>query len=152
MMSTEGKSGGKKTGGRTKGTPNKRTQQVQEKLQALGCDPVEGLARIGMQAERDAREAFSGAVEAIVEDLSAADGIDTDRVKDLMGKQLMQAVKERRETLSLAVHCYGQLRRHWAPELKALEVTGPGGDPLEFVGPGAARKMAQAVLEAEGTG
>lgn len=37
-----------KTGGRQKGTPNKRTVEVQERLEALGCDPIEGMARIAM--------------------------------------------------------------------------------------------------------
>jgi len=37
-----------KTGGRKKGTPNKATQTVAEKLDALGCDPFEGMARIAM--------------------------------------------------------------------------------------------------------
>ncbi|MEI7658898.1 MAG: hypothetical protein WCK33_12625 [Phycisphaerae bacterium] len=39
---------GFKTGGRTKGTPNKRTVEVMEKLEALGCDPIEGMARLAM--------------------------------------------------------------------------------------------------------
>jgi hypothetical protein len=37
-----------KTGGRTKGTPNKRTQAVADRLEALGCDPIEGMARLAM--------------------------------------------------------------------------------------------------------
>jgi hypothetical protein len=37
---------GFKTGGRQTGTPNKRTQELTERLGDLGCDPVEGLARI----------------------------------------------------------------------------------------------------------
>ena len=37
-----------KTGGRKKGTPNKATQTVREKLDALGWDPIEDLARIAM--------------------------------------------------------------------------------------------------------
>ncbi len=37
-----------KTGGRTKGTPNRRSQTVAEKLEALGCDPIEGMAKIAM--------------------------------------------------------------------------------------------------------
>lgn len=37
-----------KTGGRKKGTPNKRTQDVIERLEALGCDPIEGMAKIAM--------------------------------------------------------------------------------------------------------
>jgi len=39
---------GRKTGGRVAGTPNKRTQEVMERLDALGCDPIEGMARIAM--------------------------------------------------------------------------------------------------------
>lgn len=39
---------GMKTGGRSAGTPNKRTQEVVERLQGLDCDPIEGMARIAM--------------------------------------------------------------------------------------------------------
>lgn len=39
---------GKKTGGRTAGTPNRRTAEVAERLAALGCDPIEGMARLAM--------------------------------------------------------------------------------------------------------
>ena len=39
---------GYKTGGRVKGTPNKRTQDLTERLAELGCDPVEGMARLAM--------------------------------------------------------------------------------------------------------
>jgi hypothetical protein len=41
---------GRKTGGRTAGTPNKRTAEVVERLEALGCDPIEGMARLAMDA------------------------------------------------------------------------------------------------------
>jgi hypothetical protein len=37
-----------KTGGRKKGTPNRLTRDVSERLEALGCDPIEGMARIAM--------------------------------------------------------------------------------------------------------
>ena len=36
----------KKTGGRKAGTPNKKTQIVEEILNAIGCNPIENLARI----------------------------------------------------------------------------------------------------------
>ena len=42
---------GFKSGGRKKGTPNKRTQDVAEKLSALGVDPIESMARLAVQAE-----------------------------------------------------------------------------------------------------
>ena len=37
---------GIKTGGRVAGTLNKKSQDLQERLQALGVDPLEGLALI----------------------------------------------------------------------------------------------------------
>jgi len=39
---------GYKTGGRAKGTPNRRTTEASELLAKLGCDPIEGMARIAM--------------------------------------------------------------------------------------------------------
>lgn len=46
-----------KTGGRKKGTPNKRTQAVQELLESMDCDPIAGMARIAAMAETDAQAA-----------------------------------------------------------------------------------------------
>jgi len=37
---------GRKTGGRKKGTLNTRTRQTVALLKRLGCDPIEGMARI----------------------------------------------------------------------------------------------------------
>ena len=37
-----------KTGGRKKGTPNRRTAEVAERLGALGCDPLAGMAALAM--------------------------------------------------------------------------------------------------------
>ena len=45
---------GKKTGGRREGTPNKRTQEIIEKLEALGCDPVEGMAKLAADENNSA--------------------------------------------------------------------------------------------------
>lgn len=44
--STSFKPGHKKLGGRQKGTPNKASAEAQDILDALGCNPIEGLARI----------------------------------------------------------------------------------------------------------
>ena len=41
---------GRKTGGRLAGTPNRRTVEVIERLEVLGCDPIEGMALIAMDA------------------------------------------------------------------------------------------------------
>jgi hypothetical protein len=37
-----------KSGGRQKGTPNRATLTLNEKLDALGCDPLIELAKLGM--------------------------------------------------------------------------------------------------------
>ncbi len=39
---------GAKTGGRKKGEPNKRTQEVIDKLAVLDCDPIEGMAKLAL--------------------------------------------------------------------------------------------------------
>jgi hypothetical protein len=43
---------GHKTGGRAAGTPNRKTREVTELLESLGCDPIEGMARIAMNEQR----------------------------------------------------------------------------------------------------
>ena len=51
-MSTTGKAGRPlgypKTGGRAKGTPNRATQEISDRLAAMGCDPLIGLAEIAL--------------------------------------------------------------------------------------------------------
>jgi hypothetical protein len=37
---------GRKTGGRAAGTPNRKTKEVTELLEAIGCNPIEGMATI----------------------------------------------------------------------------------------------------------
>jgi hypothetical protein len=46
-----GSSPGERRDGRRRGTPNKATLEVAEKLRAIGCDPIEGMARIAMDPE-----------------------------------------------------------------------------------------------------
>ena len=41
---------GKKTGGRVAGTPNKNNQTIMDKLAALDCDPLEGMAIIAKES------------------------------------------------------------------------------------------------------
>lgn len=49
-----------KTGGRKKGTPNKRTQIVIDRLDELECDPLEGLVRIAQEAEQAGDYSLAG--------------------------------------------------------------------------------------------
>jgi hypothetical protein len=42
---------GRKTGGRIAGTPNRKTQEIGELLESLGCNPIQGMAEIAMNSE-----------------------------------------------------------------------------------------------------
>src|SRR4051794_25041833 len=51
MTETKPTRGGARTGaGRPRGSVNKRSDELADKLNALGCDPAEGLARIASEA------------------------------------------------------------------------------------------------------
>lgn len=52
-----------KTGGRAPGTPNKVNRGVEEKLAAIGCDPILGLAQIAMDPENDVKWRLSAYAE-----------------------------------------------------------------------------------------
>jgi hypothetical protein len=43
---------GERRSGQQKGTPNKRTLAVADKLEAFGCDPIEGMAGIAMDVSQ----------------------------------------------------------------------------------------------------
>lgn len=42
---------GHKTGGRTAGTPNRKTRDVAALLDSLNCDPIRGMAEIARNSE-----------------------------------------------------------------------------------------------------
>ena len=45
-MGTRGSAPGERRGGRAKGTPNRQTMLVRDRLAELKCDPVQGLVKI----------------------------------------------------------------------------------------------------------
>ncbi len=47
-----------KTGGRTKGTPNRATLQLKEKIDAIGYDPLIELAKLAMKDKTPVEIAF----------------------------------------------------------------------------------------------
>lgn len=53
---------GQKTGGRKKGTPNKKSAYIEEQLANLDCDPIEGMARIAANAEKEKNPQLAGAM------------------------------------------------------------------------------------------
>lgn len=46
------KKGNSNGAGRKKGVPNKKTSAVKEMLNEMGCDPIEGMARIALEAKK----------------------------------------------------------------------------------------------------
>lgn len=53
---------GVKYGGRTKGTPNKKTTDVADKLNAIGCDPILGMAEIAAEARASGNLELAGSM------------------------------------------------------------------------------------------
>lgn len=75
-----------RTGGRKPGVPNRITREILEKLEELGCDPIEGMAKLAM---------------------------DPKNTPELRGKM------------------YAELASFAFPKRKAVDLSGPGGGPLQ---------------------
>ena len=78
----------RKTGGRAKGTPNKRTLDIQERLDALGCDPIEGMAKL------------------------AQDNANTPELRGRMFSELAQYVAPKRKAIELAAEVNTTMQEH----------------------------------------
>lgn len=57
---SRGSKPGERRGGRKKGVPNKKTQDVAEKIQKLGCDPIEGMINVANLALQEKDLALAG--------------------------------------------------------------------------------------------
>lgn len=91
---------GQKTGGREAGTPNKRTADLMERLEGLGCDPLEGLARIADDPSTDTAlraRVYADLLQYLYPkrkavELSGADGdaikIDRDQTSERIARKL----------------------------------------------------------------
>jgi len=109
------KVGGKRPGaGRPKGAKNKRTLAVEQRLAALGCDPIEGMARIAMET-----------APCLVCDATGRVG-DDEPCGQCKGVGRLQA------SLELRGKMYSDLAQYVAPKRKAVEVSGAEGRPVRF--------------------
>jgi hypothetical protein len=84
--------------GRPKGSQNRRTLDIEQRLDRIGCDPIEGLARIGRQAEEEgdlrlAADCYRHLAPYIAPRLSAA-AITTDNAPEDLAER-MRAGRER---------------------------------------------------------
>lgn len=52
--------GSPKTGGRMKGTPNKKSVDIQQQLEDLGCNPIEQMALLAKKAQEEGDNALAG--------------------------------------------------------------------------------------------
>lgn len=103
-----------KSGGRKAGTPNKATRDVQQKLEALGCDPFDLLAKIVMGDWKGLGYEEENFVVAFTADGNA---IEKERI----------SLQDRKDAAK-------ELAQYIAPKRKALEHSGSidsGDRPLE---------------------
>ena len=84
---------GKKTGGRKAGTPNRKTFDVIEKLEALDCDPISAMARLAMKAEADGDIALAARLYSELSPYTAP-----------KRKAIEQTIKDEREELTKEEH------------------------------------------------
>jgi len=120
-MSSESKvEESRKTGGRKKGTPNKKTQEVIDRLKELNCDPIEGMAKIAMNACPCLSCEEKGFIVVNPEDPE-----DKEPCPNCNGDGKLTA------SLELRGQMYKELAQYVAPKRKAVEITGEGGGPIE---------------------
>lgn len=61
-LSPDSKVTKKNLGGRPRGSPNKRSLDVAARLAALGCHPLEAMARLAAEAEAEGDKALAGSM------------------------------------------------------------------------------------------
>ena len=94
---------GFKTGGRQRGTPNRRTVEIQRKLDEIGFDPLEGMCLIAMDVSHTPELRFAAMKELAqycypkrkaveIEDVTA----DHRSVEELSNAELFQLLREQR--------------------------------------------------------
>jgi len=124
---------GRKTGGRKKGTPNKLTQRAAQRLEELGCDPLELSVRVAMGKDLDGPHPSVGEFRRLVHDLqNALDGkgedphLFPDRLQALIDENLLSGYVP----MEIRSRHIIELIQYKFPKLKAVEMTGPGGTDL----------------------
>lgn len=89
---------GERRGGRQKGTPNKKTADIEAKLEAIGCDPIELLARIANGEPLQAR------IPGSPEHSEPVEQWPTLEQRIAAGKELAQYVAPKRKAVEHSGH------------------------------------------------
>ena len=91
---------GHKTGGRTAGTPNRKTTEVAELLGSLGCDPIAGMAAIAANQQNPPElrgRMYAELAQYVYPKRRAVDANVTSSDGSLsLGAAILQKLKERR--------------------------------------------------------
>lgn len=102
---------GEKTGGRTKGTPNKKTLDVIDRLNKLKCDPIEGMARIAMN-------------DVPCDTCEETGRIKIDETSDVELCPTCNGAGKLFSSVELRGQMYKELAQYVAPKRKAVEISG----------------------------
>ena len=119
-MAGKGSAPGERRGGREKGTPNKKTQQLEEYLDAIGCDPLEVMAKIAMGEPLLCRASVNDAKLHGV-NMPKSDG-DDDFIEI-----------EMRPTFDQRMTAAKELMQYRYPKRRAIEHSGNNGSPIVIV-------------------
>ena len=109
---------GTRIGGRQKGTPNKRTQEVAEILARLGCDPFTGMATIALN------QLPCGVCRGKGRTKYKVDGEVHERTCESCYGTLFEACSP-----ELRGKMNAELAQYIAPKRKAIEMSGELGTP-----------------------
>ncbi len=93
-----------KTGGRTKGTPNRATVVLKEKLAALGCDPAEELVKIAQDSKtlvESKVQIYSTLMPYLYPKRKLSDDSDEERMINVQAISTEEALELARDLISL---------------------------------------------------
>ena len=110
-------------GGRQKGTPNRKTEEIAEKLHRLKCDPLEGMAMIALN------KVPCGACRGAGKTKYKLPGDETihERTCEHCHGSLMEVCSP-----ELRGKMYSDLAQYLHPKRKAVELSTPPDGPVEL--------------------
>jgi hypothetical protein len=118
---------GQKTGGRKKGVPNRKTEEIADKLARLRCDPIEGMAHIA--TGNITCPTCAGKKRAKYSIGMAGPYWDPEKGAEMACRTCTGTGKEPIAP-ELKGKMYAELAQYVAPKRKAIEVTGKDGGPV----------------------
>lgn len=116
---------GRKTGGRQKGTPNKITQNVMQRLAELKCDPLDLSAKIALGQDLDGPHPALGAFYAFADDLAKLEdkgGAVTPELVEALRELIDDNLTRGYVPLELRSKHIVDLMRYTYPQRRAVEV------------------------------